>query len=125
MATKKRKSRDGHAKKTGAKEPAKFESSEDAGAPPANPVSFDAKAIAERLNIWWLNGKPTYFTPMLAGDDWREMSVQDLRRVLRANGVRMKPDEGPRLIQPKAGDWSLIREILGRLDDPDTPQLAL
>jgi hypothetical protein len=165
----KRKSRDGHARKPAKDKPATVEPVKEE--PPAPRPPFNPKAVAERLQIWRLNSKEaTYFAPMKSGDDWREMSEKDLRRSLRAEGVRVKADQdqqladadmvfeyvgnfrmvdfsgplagykaglhhskegtpfivrgGPKLIEPKAGDCSLIWQILTpRFEDIAGPQL--
>src|SRR5579862_6479037 len=88
--------REGHARiGTGGEpilEPAKPEKPK---APAKNgQTPFEPRTLAERLEIWWLNGTPNYFAPMRSGDDWRIMSIQDLRRFLRSEGVRGKHGEG-------------------------------
>ena len=180
----KRKSRDGHARKTAKGVPATIEPAEETPRPSKPP--FDPKAVAERLQIWRLNTKEaTYFAPMKSGDDWREINASDLRRMLMAEGVKKSPKPvrwvadkdgkekpveweplseadmvfeyvgnfrmvdfsgplagykaglhhskegipfivrgGPKLIEPKEGDDSLIWEILHpRFQDTAGPQL--
>jgi hypothetical protein len=169
MKSRKAKSRVGHARKEAAA-PAKFQPLDNAPQPQAARV-FDPKTIVEKLNLWRLNDATAkYFGPMQSGEDWREMSEKDLRRSLRAEGLRRKAAEqellseiesvieyiqhhrlvdfagplagykpgvhyapdgkpfivrgGPKLIHPKQGDWSLIREILEpRFTDSAGPQL--
>jgi Family of unknown function (DUF5906) len=93
-----RKSRVTRAAKPDRKTPAKLVPFEPAP-PPHVPVNhedslFNAKAIAERLDIWRLNAASgPYFAPMKSGEDWREMSGSDLRRLLKAEGVRTKEDD--------------------------------
>jgi hypothetical protein len=96
----KRKSRDGHARKPAQDKPATFESLEEesrAGGNGAN-GAFDAKTVAQRLEIWRLNTKDgTYFMPMKSGEDWREIGERELRRSLKDEGVRQKAGEDERL----------------------------
>jgi hypothetical protein len=169
-SAKKRKSRDGHARKSAKDKPATLEPAEEG--PPDDKTDFDPNGIAEQLNLWRMNSKEaTYFMPMKAPmEDWREIGERELRRVLKAEGVRQKCGEderlseaervfeyvgnfrtvdfsgplagykagvhysiegapfivrgGPKLIDPKKGDASLIWEILRpRFEDAAGPQL--
>src|ERR1700723_2877069 len=95
----KKKTRAGHARKPSKGEPARIENG--AQTPPPDTTPFDPKAVAERLKLWRLNSKEaTYYLPMTAPmEDWREIGERELRRVLKADGVRQKCDENERLSQ--------------------------
>jgi hypothetical protein len=89
----KRKSRDGHARKTAKDKPATVEPVREEP-PTAPPREYDPKPVVERLDVWWLNGKDRYFQkrgealPVLS---WNE---KDVKRELRLAGVYSRASDG-------------------------------
>lgn len=93
MEKPKRKSRDGHARKATKEAPAEIE-------PPApgenlsEPPPFSAKAVAERLNLWWHKGKDVYLRPSPSGEEWLPEPGKGIARLLRINGVHTRGGAG-------------------------------
>ena len=77
----KRKSRDGHARKPAKGQPATVEQAKEVPAP------FDAKAAADKHNIWWLKGKDCYLRPDPSGREWVPESGKQIARFLRLKGI--------------------------------------
>ena len=174
----KRKSRDGHASKPGKDKPAVIESakssSKSENEKPAKKEKFRPSAewnplpIVERLGLWWLNGKDSYFQMPESCERVLCLNGRDVSRALRIQGVykancagksfshidlvmeyiqrerhvdyagplagkrvgvydvqgrRILVTSSPRLIEPRAGEWPLLRAVLsGLLTTPDEDQ---
>lgn len=98
MSEKKKKSRIVRAVKSDPTKPAAFELVKDepkaVESDPKNNGQFDAKAVAERLDVRWLNGSKKYFRPTPGGKDWVSVGEQDIKRTLRLAGVFSRAAEG-------------------------------
>ena len=69
---------------------------------------FDASRIAERLNLWRMNGQNgAYYAPAAIGDkvepgrlrEWREMGKGDVTRYMKIAGLNSKPLDDDRISQ--------------------------
>ncbi len=90
------KSRVGKVVKPDKKTPATFQPG-----PPATPPPppFDARAVAEKLNLWRADGaKGCHFRESRDGE-FIDMSGDDFSRCMKREGVRLKPAEGEYLSQ--------------------------
>ena len=156
-----RKSRVGKMVKPDKKAPAAFEPGPPEAPPPAPPPPFDAQAVAEKLDLWRLDGSKGQHLRLSKDDEYIDLSGDDFTRLMKRNGVRTKPADGevlsdadqlkdclqesrrvdfamvnlagfkrgiyrisgavlmvkksPRLITPKAGEWSFIRALIERM----------
>jgi hypothetical protein len=88
----KRKSRDGHARKSAKGKPATVEAAKEE--PSAPPREYDPKPIVEKLDVWSLNGKDRYFFKDEERQRVLSVNEKDVKRKLRLVGIHSRAGEG-------------------------------